>query len=87
MKIFENIINHKISTITAQELMKYASQFQISINPAQAEKIAQYLRSTKANIFDTKERIAIIKEIAKIIGPETAKEVNKLFQQFSSQSE
>ncbi len=86
MRIFENIVNHKISTITADELLKYAAQFQISISPSQAEKIAQYLRSTKANIFDAKERAAIIKEIAKIAGPETAKNVNKLFQQFSSQS-
>lgn len=85
MKIFENIINHKVSTITGEELMKYASQFQISITRPQAKKIAEYLRGKKVNIFEDKERVALIKEIAKIAGPETAKEVNKLFIQFTKQ--
>ncbi|KKK33172.1 tRNA methyltransferase [Mesobacillus campisalis] len=86
MKIFENIINHKINTITGEELMKYASQFQIAINTRQAEKIAQYLRSKQVNIFEPRERAALVKEIAKIAGPETAKEVNKLFIQFTKQN-
>lgn len=83
VKIFENIINHKISTITADELVKYANQFNISVNKVQAIKIAEYLRGKQVNIFDTSQRVALIKEIAKIAGPETAKEVNKLFIQFT----
>lgn len=83
MKIFENIINHKINTITAGELLTYADQFDISINRAQAEKIAEYLRGRHVNIFESTQRASIIKEIAKIAGPETAKEVNKLFLQFT----
>jgi TRAP-type C4-dicarboxylate transport system substrate-binding protein len=86
MKIFESIMNHKINTITGEELMKYASQFQINITAKQAEKIAQYLRNKKVNIFEPKERAALVKEIAKIAGPETAKEVNKLFIQFTKQN-
>jgi hypothetical protein len=81
--IFENIINHKVNTITTDELLKYASQFSISINRAEAKKIAEYLRGRQVNIFDQKQRIILIKEIAKVTGPETAKEVNKLFIQFT----
>ncbi|CEG27885.1 DUF2624 domain-containing protein [Bacillus sp. B-jedd] len=83
MKIFENIINHKINTISAGELLTYADQFGISINRAQAEKIAGYLRGRQVNIFESSQRATIIKEIAKIAGPDTAKEVNKLFIQFT----
>lgn len=83
MKIFENIINHKINSITSEELMKYANQFQISITKAQASKIAAYLRGKNVNIFNNSERIKLIKEIAKIAGPDTAKEVNRLFLQFT----
>lgn len=83
MKIFENIINHKINSITSEELIKYASQFQISITKAQAGKIAAYLRGKNVNIFNNSERIKLIKEIAKIAGPDTAKEVNRLFLQFT----
>jgi hypothetical protein len=85
VKIFENIINHKINTITAEELVKYAEQFNISVNRRQARKIAEYLRGKNVNIFDDAERAHLVKEIAKAAGPETAREVNKLFMQFTKQ--
>ncbi len=69
--------------MTATELLKYASQFQVSITKQQATKIAEYLRGKQINIFDDTERSKIVKEIAKIAGPETAREVNRLFIQFT----
>jgi ribosomal protein L12E/L44/L45/RPP1/RPP2 len=83
MRIFENIINHKINTITAEELLKYAKQFNINVNRVQAKKIAEYLRGKNINIFDDVQRAALVKEIAKTAGPETAREVNKLFMQLT----
>ncbi len=83
LQIFENIINHKLKSITAQELLKYANQFQLKLSKNQAEKIAQYLRGNTLNIFQDSERAQIIKDIAKIAGPETAKEINKLFLSFA----
>jgi ribosomal protein L12E/L44/L45/RPP1/RPP2 len=85
VKIFENIINHKINTITAEELVKYANQFNIKVNQQQARKIAEYLRGKNINIFDDTQRSKLVKEIAKAAGPETAREVNKLLMQFSKQ--
>ncbi|NRD80778.1 DUF2624 domain-containing protein [Bacillus sp. BRMEA1] len=79
MKIFESIINHKINTITADELLKYANQFNITVNRQQAIKIAEYLRGKKINIFADSERAKLIREIAKAAGPQTARDVNKLF--------
>ncbi|MDQ0269471.1 DUF2624 domain-containing protein [Cytobacillus purgationiresistens] len=83
MNIFENIINHKVSNITADELLKYAKQFNISVKKAEAEQIAQYLRGKKVNIFNDSERTKLIKEIAKVAGADTAKSVNKLFLMFT----
>lgn len=85
VKIFENIINHKINTITAEELVKYANQFNIKVNQQQARKIAEYLRGKNINIFDDAQRSKLVKEIAKAAGPETAREVNKLLMQFTKQ--
>jgi ribosomal protein L12E/L44/L45/RPP1/RPP2 len=85
VKIFENIINHKINTITAEELVKYANQFNIKVNQQQARKIAEYLRGKNINIFDDTQRSKLVKEIAKAAGPETAREVNKLLMQFTKQ--
>ncbi|WP_338451596.1 DUF2624 domain-containing protein [Niallia oryzisoli] len=78
MKIFANIINHKINTITKEELLRYANIFKISISESQAAQIAKYLRGRQVNIFDDKERAILIKEIARTAGVETAKEVNRL---------
>lgn len=83
MKIFENIINHKVNSITEDELLKYAKQFQVSINRQQARKIVDNVRGKNINIFNEAERTKLVKEIAKIAGPETAREVNKLLLQFS----
>ncbi|PLR76979.1 DUF2624 domain-containing protein [Bacillus sp. V3-13] len=79
MKIFQNIINHKINTISADELLKYAKQFQIKVSRQQAQKVATYLRGKQINIFNDAERTALIKEIAKVAGPDTAREVNRIF--------
>ncbi|MBM7651657.1 ribosomal protein L12E/L44/L45/RPP1/RPP2 [Neobacillus cucumis] len=85
VKIFESIINHKINTITAEELVKYANQFNITVSQQQAKKIAEYLRGKNINIFNDTERSQLIKQIAKSAGPETAREVNKLLIQFTKQ--
>lgn len=84
MKIYENIINHKISTMTAGELMKYAKPFKIKLTRQESESIVNYLRGRKVNIFNDIERAKLIKEIAKIAGSETAREVNQIFIHFSS---
>lgn len=83
VKIIESIINHKINTMTTDELLKYAKQYQINVKRAQAKKIADYLKGKQVNIFDPTQRAALVKEIAKVAGAETAKEVNKLFIQLT----
>jgi len=83
MKLIKNMVNLKINAITADELMKYASQFQIKLSKNQAEKIAAYLRGKNFDIFDDHVRSRIIREVAKIAGPRTAKEINQLFIQLS----
>ncbi|AGK54943.1 MAG: hypothetical protein K0S25_1315 [Bacillus sp. (in: firmicutes)] len=83
VKIFENIINYKLKSITAEELLKYANQFQLKLSKSQAEKIAKYLRGSSLNIFQDAQRAQVIKDIAKIAGPETAIEINKLFITFT----
>ena len=40
MSIFQNIINHKLNTMTADELLQYADQYQISLSRKEASQIA-----------------------------------------------
>lgn len=87
MKIFENIINHKIKTITAEELLKYANQFNITLNNSKAEKVAQYLRNTQLSVFNDDERSKMIRDIARITGPQTARDINKLIIEFTKKND
>lgn len=82
MILFQQIINQKMNTITADELMSYSRQFNIPLSREQAKKVADAIRGKNINIFDANERMALIKKIAGITSPETAKQVNSLFQKF-----
>lgn len=82
LKIFQKIINHKINSITGKELLKYGKQFQVSISNEQANTIAAHLRGKNVNIFNDDERKKVISEIAKIVGPEKANEINRIFVSF-----
>lgn len=69
--------------ITGDELLKYAKQFNVRLSKTDADKIAAHLRGKHLNIFDDRQRTQLIKEVAKITGPETAKEINRIFVQFT----
>ncbi|MBO8176830.1 DUF2624 domain-containing protein [Aeribacillus pallidus] len=85
MKLFENVVNYKINHITKEELLKYSKQYQIPMNEDQAKKVVSFLRGKNYNVFDPKQREQLVREIAKIVGPETARKVNELFLQFINQ--
>lgn len=83
MSIFQSIINHKINGITANELLKYAHQFQISISREEASQIANFVKGKRVNIFNERERTHLIGELAKITNDDTAKKVDKLLSSFA----
>jgi cytidylate kinase len=83
MSIFQNIINHKLNTMTADELLQYADQYQISLSRKEASQIANYVKGKKVNIFNDEERSQLIRELAKITNIRTAKEVNRLLSSFT----
>ncbi|RDI43982.1 DUF2624 domain-containing protein [Falsibacillus pallidus] len=84
MKLLQNVVNHKINTVTPEELLKYAKQYNVQINQNQAEKIANHIRGKNINIFDDAQRSKLVRDVAKIAGPSVAKELNALFIQFTS---
>lgn len=83
MNIYQQIVNKKLHNITGDELMKYSGEYNISLTPDQAKKVSALLQSKKVNVFNTSERIQLMKEVAKITGHETAKKVNQLFLEFT----
>lgn len=83
MSIFQSIVNHKINTITTEELLKYAKQFGVAISVNEAKKIASYLRGRQVDIFKPSERSKLLKDIEKFTSPATAKAVSQLVTQFT----
>ncbi|MFE7061088.1 DUF2624 domain-containing protein [Sutcliffiella sp. NPDC057660] len=83
MNIYQQIVNKKLHNISPEELMNYSAQYNISLTTDQAKKISALLQSKKVNVFNTSERIQLMKEVAKITGHETAKKVNQLFMEFT----
>lgn len=83
MSIFHSIVNHKVNTITAEELLKYAKQFNVSISQQQAKQIADYLRGRNINIFNEIERANAIKEISKLAGAQTAYSIQQIITKFT----
>ncbi|MGF3103735.1 DUF2624 domain-containing protein [Rossellomorea sp. DUT-2] len=81
MKLLQNVINHKINNITNDELLKYANQYNISLTSQQATSIVASVKGKNINIFDDKKRSKLVKDLARIIGPSKAKEINQLFLQ------
>jgi uncharacterized protein (DUF697 family) len=81
MKLLQNVINHKINNATTDDLLKYADQYGISVTRKQAEKIVANVKGKNINIFDDKQRSKVVKDLAKIIGAKTAKDLNELFLQ------
>jgi hypothetical protein len=83
MNIYQQIVNKKLHNISPEELMNYSAQYNISLTSDQAKKVSALLHSKKVNVFNTSERIQLMKEVAKITGHETAKKVNQLFMEFT----
>ena len=69
--------------MTADELLQYANQYQISLSRNEATRIANYIKGKKVNIFNDGERSQLIRELAKITNIHTAKEVNRLLSSFT----
>ncbi|MCC5801545.1 DUF2624 domain-containing protein [Rossellomorea vietnamensis] len=81
MKLLQNVINHKINHITNDELLKHAKQYNISLTPEQTKAIVASVKGKNINIFDDTQRSKLVKNLARIIGPAKAKEINSLFLQ------
>ena len=84
MNIYQQIINKKLNTLSPEELIQYAQQYNIVITNDQAKKIIKLVKEKngKVNVFNASERLQLMKELAKITGHDTAKKVNQLFMEF-----
>jgi uncharacterized HAD superfamily protein len=83
MILYQKIINHKINSITTEELMDYAKDYEIHLTFDQANKIVKVIRGKKIDIFNAEQRKQLLIQIAKITNADVAKKVNELFIKFT----
>ncbi|MFC0270026.1 DUF2624 domain-containing protein [Metabacillus herbersteinensis] len=82
MILFQRIVNQKLNNITTEELMQYASQYNIPIGRPQAVEVVKLIRGKNINLFNQTERGKLLQNIANITSPRTAEQVNQIFMQF-----
>ncbi|MCH1624954.1 DUF2624 domain-containing protein [Fredinandcohnia quinoae] len=84
MNIYQQIINQKLKTITPEELLTYANQYNIQVTKEQARKVIILMKNQKSiNIFSQEERKQLLREIARVTSPDVARQLNSLFIKFT----
>lgn len=79
----QQFINQKLKTITVDELLKHAKNYNINLSQAEAAKIITILKAEKNISIDNDEQHRnIIKKIGKEVNVNLAKKANELLRQF-----
>jgi TRAP-type C4-dicarboxylate transport system substrate-binding protein len=81
MKIFQQIVNHKINHLTIKELLKYSKEYHISLTEAQAQQLISVIKEKPVDIYNTADRQELIRKIARVTNVQTAKKVQQLLQE------
>ena len=79
MNLIKQLVNKKLNHISTKELLKYSKEYDVPITTAQADQIVGLMKGKKINIYDNDERLALLKQIAKVTSPATAQQVNTFF--------
>lgn len=84
MNLYQTFVNQRLRSLTPSEIIELGRNNGILINQNESILIAQKLNSSNVDVFNDTERIKLLEEVATITSPYLANEVEKLFQQFTS---
>lgn len=82
MNVYHKIVQHKMKSITANELMMYAKEYNVSLSQKDAETIIQMMREKTIDMFNEQARKNWIRELAHRTSPQLAKQANDFIRQF-----
>lgn len=81
----QQFINQKLKTITVDELLKHAKNYNVTLSQAEASKIITILKAENNISIDNDEQHRnIIKKIGKEVNANLAKKANELLRQFKN---
>lgn len=84
MKLFEMMINHKVNTITPDELLRLAKQYNVSLTTQQAKAVSAIVAGKNINVFNKDERLKALKQVEAKTGLATANELEEIFNQLTA---
>ncbi|AOZ90015.1 tRNA methyltransferase [Bacillus xiamenensis] len=84
MILIQKIVLQRLNQITANDLLRYAKQYGVSLTSSQAAEVAKLMNGKNVNIFNDAERSRLLKQVEAITSKQTAQTVNDLFNQFTS---
>ncbi|OYD57933.1 hypothetical protein CGZ90_08555 [Fictibacillus aquaticus] len=80
--IMLHFINQKLNSITPQELMTLASDYQFPLSRAEAEQVVLILRRQRIDISNAAQRQQIIATIAREVSQEKANYIQYLINSY-----
>ncbi|MBD3860614.1 DUF2624 domain-containing protein [Bacillus sp. 28A-2] len=84
MILIQKIVLQRLNQITANDLLRYAKQYGVSLTSTQAAEVAKLMNGKNVNIFNDAERNRLLKQVEAITSKQTAQTVNDLFNQFTN---
>ncbi len=82
--LIQKIVLQRLNQMTANDLLRYAKQYGVSLTPNQAVEVAKLMNGKNVNIFNDAERNRLLKQVEAITSKQIAQTVNDLFNQFTS---
>ncbi|WP_078428835.1 DUF2624 domain-containing protein [Alkalihalobacterium alkalinitrilicum] len=78
----QQMINHKINSLTKKELITLSHQHQMPINGGQASKVIQIIQSEPIDIGNRSQVERMIQRLQNEVDPHVSKLVNQLLNQY-----
>ncbi|KHF41862.1 DUF2624 family protein [Halalkalibacter okhensis] len=81
--IMQQLVNNKVNSLTANELLNLASQYNINLSKQQAEKVIAILRSEQIDVANQAQVQRMIQRLQTEVDPYVSSVIQQLLQQFS----
>lgn len=81
----QQMVNEKVKNLNANELVKYANQYDIPLSKQESIKVIKIIKSQKQiNIYDQKQKRKLINKIENVVSSQTATAAKKLLDKLSN---
>ncbi|MDE5413923.1 DUF2624 domain-containing protein [Alkalihalobacterium chitinilyticum] len=79
---FQQMINHKINSLTTKELVALSHQHQMPITAEQASKVIQVIQSEPIDVGNRTQVERMIKRLQTEVDPNVSKVISQLLNQY-----